>query len=97
MRQKEPPPVGGDPTAATEIEPSAAAHEPESYPGASHADSSVLARYESNEAGFHVTLTLIGQPDGGARRRWLEQMLFGRRHLSDTHDETNQPELVAAG
>lgn len=95
MRQNESPPVGGDPTAATEIEPSAAAHEPESYPGASCSDSSVLAVYESNESGFHVTLTLIGQPDGGARRRWLESMLFGRYRLGTAQDDA-ELELAAA-
>ena len=95
MRKIKPPPVGGDPTAATELGPSAAAHEPESDPGASCSDSNVLAVYESNECGFHVTLTLIGQPDGGARRRWIESVLFGRYRLGTAQDDS-EPELAAA-
>jgi len=43
---------------------------------------------------FQVTLTMIRRPDDGARRRWIEQILFGRRP-GDAQDDDDGPELTA--
>lgn len=77
-RRKSRPPEGGDRTAALETStPDAAACE-RPQTGIDRNQIITTRAVVSNEKGFHVTLTLVGMPDGGERRRWLEQLLFGR-------------------
>ena len=91
MVKREPPPKGGDPTATLEIGPSAAVSK---KPQAEAAYTDIIpARVEvSNEMGFRVTVTVVGAPDEGERRRWLERLLFGRYRLDTILEEIDYPE-----
>ena len=86
MANRKPPPEGGDPTATLEIAPSAAVRN-RSQTSSEIAYTNIIATQESFEDGFHVTVTLIGKPDDGRRRRWIEHMLFGRYRLGTGPDQ----------
>ena len=86
MAKRKPPPEGGDPTATLEIAPSAAArNRTQTTSGAAH--NNIISTSKSFEHGFHVTVTLVGKPDDGRRRRWIESMLFGRYRLGSAPEQ----------
>ena len=37
--------------------------------------------------GVRVIVNVVGRPDGGARRRWLQQLLFGSDRLDGVDDQ----------
>ena len=37
--------------------------------------------------GIQVRVRVVGRPDGGARRRWLQQLLFGSDRLDGVDDQ----------
>ena len=83
MTKREPPLLGGDPTAAHEIEPSAAVcNGPQTQSEIAHAHLTPTFSYQSNEDGFAVTVTLVGEPDDTARRRWISRTLSGRQTVT---------------
>lgn len=86
MNKKEPPLEGGDPTATDEIGHSTAVSN-RSQTTSETAYTNIISTHESFEDGFRVTVTLVGKPDDGSRRRWLEQMLFGRYRLGSMPDQ----------
>ena len=89
------PPEGGDPTAASEIEPPVAAvcEQPQTASEIAHSEIIATRVDVSSEKGFEVTVTLVGMRDGGERRRWLEHLLFGQRRPDTIVEEIDYREL----
>ena len=46
--------------------------------------------------GVRVIVNVVGRPDGGARRRWLQQLLFGSDRLDGVDDQPDCSIFVPA-
>lgn len=98
MDKKRPPPEGGNLTPDDELKnPSEMREGPQQDDEAAYTDIIPTRTTVSNERGFEVTVIEVGLPDGGERRRWLEQLLFGRYRLDTILEEIDYPDPPPSG